>query len=490
MAGNKEKTTGRRAFKIYITILVVTIVLAFMALNAFLSLAESRYDLKADLTAHRIYSLSEESENVLHDLEEDVEIYTLYPAGGDDPEVSLLLEKYAAANPHIHVANVDPEQNPAFVSQFAPNGETISGYSVIITDTAHERYRVYSLTDLKIYVGGSDGRAVKVGSKAEQKITSALYYLESGIMNRAVFIQGHGEVNPNTCAQMLTILDGQNYDLLTYDYLQKREEIDPSTDTLFFIGPGSDISDDEYEVYKDFFEAGGRAIVYVGNVSIDEMTKAVTTNMERFPNLDLLLKSYDMEVNKDYVLGGETADAYQSANSLVCSLAEHAITEPILESGRSVIITNAGSIQFNTLASRGVTTTPLVYTSPTCYAKNLTPDQSSLEFAPGDASGPFVLGALAENDSNGSKLMLFTSSDMVRDTEIQRSGNTDLFLNTISYLNERHESIVIAQKQTIGEVLQFTSDRQVYATVFVTVAVVPVVLLVIGFVIWKKRKGR
>ena len=45
------------------------------------------------------------------------------------------------------------------VSQFAPNGETISGYSVIVTDTAHERYRVYSLTDLKIYVGGSDGRA-------------------------------------------------------------------------------------------------------------------------------------------------------------------------------------------------------------------------------------------------------------------------------------------------------------------------------------------
>lgn len=479
----------RSHFRIYSIILVIAMVLCFLAINVAATLAESRLGLKADLTEYHIYSLSEESENILKELDQDIEIYTLYPTGKDDTEISLLLEKYAAASDHITVSNVDPETNPTFTTQFDPNEEGISSYSVIVTDAAHEKYKVYSLTDLKIFVTASDGSYVKIGSKAEQKITSAIHYIETGTVSRAVFLTGHDEINANSLAQMLLLLDGMNFELTQYNYLEQKFTLDPATDTLFVISPQSDLSDEEYEEIKAFLDAGGRAVFFMDNIFVNEDSATAKTMIQRLPNFDLLLKAYDMEVNKDYVIAASSDGMYQKATKLVCEPSSHTITDTILAAGRSPIISDTSSIKVNTVASQGTTVTPLVYSNENCYAKTLTNELNSLEQESTDATGRFLLGAIAEK-SNGSQVVLFASSSMLTDTEIQRSGNTDLVVNTAAYLNERTDSIVIAQKQTVGNVMQFESNGQVYAMIILVVAVMPLLLAAIGLVIWIRRKKR
>lgn len=71
-----------------------------------------------DTSSHQLYSLSEQTENLVAGLEEDVTIYWIVQAGSEDPYVDLLLDQYTALSDHLTVEKVDPDVHPTFLEQY------------------------------------------------------------------------------------------------------------------------------------------------------------------------------------------------------------------------------------------------------------------------------------------------------------------------------------------------------------------------------------
>ena len=72
-----------------------------------------------DLSSNKVYSLSDESRDLVKGLEEDVTIYWLVQHGKEDVPVEKLLERYESAGKHIAVKRIDPDVYPNFAEQYS-----------------------------------------------------------------------------------------------------------------------------------------------------------------------------------------------------------------------------------------------------------------------------------------------------------------------------------------------------------------------------------
>lgn len=481
---NKRKL-GYGFFSICLIILVAAL---FIFGNALASLAQNRFDLSADLTQYRIFTLSDATLNILSGVAEPINIYTLYPTDQPDEEVETLLEKYRAQSSYLNVENIDPELNPTFTAAFDPNNEGIEPYSVIIANSDNTDFTVYSLADLNVYVSTGDDNMAKIGSKAEQKITSAIQYILTGEKKRAVFLSGHGETDPNSISQFLSYLDNLNYDLITYNYIGGNEDLNAETDTLFVIAPKQDMTADEYEEIKSYMAEGGRAVFFMDNIITDN-NGGISVLSERLDNFDSLLKLYDLEVNKDIVIGINETAYYRQPLYLIGSLYPSVITEPIIEEERVPVIPTSSSIKITANTADNISVTPLVYSNADCYVKELSGSEINLEQTPDDVVGSALLGAISIAD-DGSQVILFGSSGITGNNSAQLAGNADLLINCVSYLNKDTQNIEIAPKRTLGAAMQFTSNSQIYGIIILCLIIVPAAFAVLGIVIWIRRRAR
>lgn len=482
---SKKKSLEYGFFSVCLIILVIAL---FIFGNAFASLAQNRFDLSADLTQYRVFTLSDATLNILSDINEPINIYTLYPTDTPDEEVETLLSKYRAQSPYIAVENVDPELNPTFTAAFDPNNEGIEPYSVIVSNADNTDYTVYSLADLNVYVGTSNGGMAKIGSKAEQKITSAIQYILTGEKKRAVFLAGHGETDPNTITQFLSYLDNLNYELITYNYIGGEEELNPETDTLFVIAPKQDMQPDEYEEIKAFMSGGGRAVFFMDNIITDN-NGAIGVLSERLVNFDSLLKLYDLEVNKDIVIGINENAYYRQPLYLIGSLYPSAIADPIISEGRLPVIPTSSSIKITANTTEDVSVIPIVYSNADCYIKELTGAEINLDQTANDVEGSALLGAFSKA-GDGSEVVLFGSSGITGNNSAQLAGNADLLINCVSYLNKDVQNIEIAPKRTLGGAMQFTSNSQIYGIIIICLIIAPAAFLITGIIIKLGRSAR
>lgn len=468
--------------------LIVIVIALFVFGNALATLAQNKYDLSADLTQYRVFTLSDATVNILSGISEPINIYTLYPSDQPDEEVATLLDKYRAQSPYINVENVDPELNPTFTTAFDPNNEGIEPYSVIVANADNTNFTVYPLSDLNVYMSTSDGGMSKIGSKAEQKITSAIQYLLTGEKKRAVFLTGHGETDPNSITQFLSYLDNLNYDLITYSYIGATEKLDSKTDTLFVIAPKKDLTQDEYDEIKKFFSEGGRGVFFMDNILTDN-NGAISVLSERLNNFDSLLKLYDLEVNRDVVIGSNENAYYKQPLYLIGTMVPSVITDPIIAEGRTPIIPISSSLSTTVNTNEDVSVTPIVYSNKDCFIKNLEGKEINMEQSPDDVVGSALLSAISVAQ-DGSQIVLFGSSGIVGNSSAQLAGNADLIINCISYLNKDTQNIEIAPKRTLGESMQFTSNTQIYGIIILCLIIAPALLIAIGIVIWLRRSAR
>lgn len=299
---------------------------------------------------------------------------------------------------------------------------------------------------------------------------------------------GHGETDPNSITQFLSYLDNLNYDLITYNYIGGNEQLNAETDTLFVIAPKQDLTEDEYEEIKLFMSQGGRAIFFMDNIITDN-NGAVSVLGERLNNFDTLLKLYDLEVNKDIVIGIDENVYYRQPLYLVGVLYPSVITDPIIADGRMPVIPMSSSLRTTVNSGEGVSVTPIVYSDKDSYVKELNGSDIDLEQTPDDAVGSALLGAVSVAD-DGSRVVLFGSSGITGNNSAQLAGNADLIINCVSYLNNDTQNIEIAPKRTLGAAMQFTSNSQIYGVIILCLIIAPASFAVLGVVIWLRRSAR
>lgn len=479
---NKQPNAQTSRRGVFIWAVCAIVIALVLGANFLMNLLESRFNLRADLSQYQVYSLTQESQNVLDSLSQPVMVYSLYTPSSEDSLTKELLNKYDAYSPKIKYENVDPMKNPAFAQAFDPDKSGIAVNSIIVTDEARKRYKVITQNQLYI-IDGNTGSIL--GTMAEQYITSAINYIETGVVKSAKVLTGHDEAMPATYLTLLNALSSRGYELESYNSMTAAKGLDPMNDTLFIISPKSDLSDDEYADILRFLTAGGKAFIIMQNLSVDSDSGNVKVLTDKFPNFSALLLEYDMSVNKDIIIGQDETRYYQNVTSLVPDIQPHEISLPIIKAGGNVVMSINSSINVPQVPGGDVSVTPLLVTDPSCYAKPLE-NMSTVTKEADDKQGAFVIAALAEKGD--SRIALFTSEAFFTDKAIDTAYNYELALGTLSYLGEQKHSITIQAKQIRGDLLQIRNQFQKNVLSAVVIAVLPVAVIISGIFVWRKRR--
>lgn len=137
-----------RAFKngAYASVLCAVMLALVVALNLFVGALPAKY-LRYDMTENKLYSLSQETEDLCAALTQDVTFYYLGRTGQEDAAVTELLDKYKDASSHIQVVQKDPVLYPTFGAAYDAADAAVGS----IIAVCGERYRVVDAGDLYTY---------------------------------------------------------------------------------------------------------------------------------------------------------------------------------------------------------------------------------------------------------------------------------------------------------------------------------------------------
>ena len=93
-----------------------------IALLIIINLLAEQVPVKIDLTENRMFTLSEQTRQILDRLEQDVIIYGAAEPGKEDRMVDEVVQRYSRRSPRASVEYLDPYRQPAFIRQFDPEG--------------------------------------------------------------------------------------------------------------------------------------------------------------------------------------------------------------------------------------------------------------------------------------------------------------------------------------------------------------------------------
>lgn len=429
-----------------------------------------------DTTAGTLYTLSQETEDILDGLEQDVTIYWIVQSGQEDETLGTLLDRYAARSNYVTLETIDPDVSPNFLQEYVSG--TVYNNSLIVESGDRNTYVSYE--DIYEYSYSSDYSSYDVSFAGESSLTSAIDYVLSDTLPKLYTLTGHGEDDLSTSFQ--SAVEQQNIEVADLSLLTE-ESVPEDADCLLINGPDSDLSQDEVEAIQAYLDTGGDLIV---------LTDPAQDGQDP-TNLEALMGEYGMAANDGVVIEGDTANyALGSPFYLLPNLESHSITSPLQEGGYYILLALAQGITVEESPRDGLTVESLLTTSDAAYSKIAGYSMETYSKEEGDIDGPFSLAAIATDtleDGSESHVIWVGSTSLLDDQYNQQvsGANQDFFLNCVGWTCEGEEGVSIHAKQITTEYLTMSASTASMLTLLL-VAVLPAGYLLFGLRIWIRRK--
>ena len=256
-----------RAFKngAYASVLCAVMLALVVALNLFVGALPAKY-LRYDMTENKLYSLSQETEDLCAALTQDVTFYYLGRTGQEDAAVTELLDKYKDASSHIQVVQKDPVLYPTFGAAYDAADAAVGS----IIAVCGERYRVVDAGDLYTYTPNYQTYTYDTEFDGEGALTSALSYVASEEAPLLYTLSGHGEAGLSA-----TLTDGAERQNMSFETLAllTADAVPEDAAAVVLNAPTKDISAEEAERLRAYL-AGGGSLFLVTNYG-DYSTEAM-----------------------------------------------------------------------------------------------------------------------------------------------------------------------------------------------------------------------
>lgn len=427
-----------------------------------------------DVTSNKMYTLTDETKAFVTGLSEDIRIYVMANEEYKDENLDKTLRKLEALSEHITVTYVDPLINPQFYSNYA---ETEPGSnSLIVVGPARSRvvdyYNIYGYDYYSYYeyqITGYDG---------EGQIVSALDYVTTDTMPKLYIVGGHNELELE--GQFLQTVQKKNIDCESL-LLLSVDEVPEDAQAVILNAPLNDYSKDDADKIIAYLEKGGNAVII-----------PAWTDTE-LPNFERILDYYGVSVTDGIILE-EDADSYygQIPYLLFPQVVYDEMTESIADS--VIFAPYAQGLLYEEDAS-DVLYAPLLQTGETSYSKVYHQEELEIETdfrkTDNDMEGPFVIAVRAEKTVDDNEIsngvivgveFLFTEDA----DSIVPGNNVRAFGNIIGTLVEQESTILIPMK--LYTAMMTFSTRTAAIVGLLSVVILPICLLVTGFVIWFRRR--
>lgn len=460
-----EKKIRRGVFNSSFVVIGLAIV---VAVNVFANELPEKAK-SVDLTSQNLYTLTDDSVNLVKDLKQDVTLYVLSSEKSADDTVARTLSNYEDASSHIKVEYIDPAVSPNFYASYTDTAPSDGSIIVVSGNTS----KVVSSSDLYQYdIDYSTYTQTKSAYDGEGQLTSAISYVTSEDLPKVYTITGHGETALDDTFK--SALEKMNISVEDLTLLQE-EAIPEDAAAVIINGPTSDFSADDATKISTYLAGGGKLIV-----------TTAYNKTEDTPNFDGILSAYDIQVTNGLVMDSDSSHYYQYPFYLLPDVASATQTSKVSNyvfMPYAQALTNAG------VYTDTITWTDLLTTSDNAYVKTDISNITTFEKESGDQSGKFTLAANVTDSESGADITVVASVlAFSNDADSIVSGqNLALFKGIASTFASSDSAVSIDAKPYTYTTLSVNQSVAIMSETLL-VMVLPVALIVIGIVIWYRRR--
>ena len=470
------------------TLLVICVVIATLLVNLLFSIVP----LKVDITANKIFSISDKTLSVLNRLEDNIKFNFIYQVGLEDTYVMELADRYDAASDKIETQIIDPVVNPGFKDMFAVDDNKSSTEpqtgSVVIENTTTGMFVTLTTDDFYSYSYDEEGNATQKYYDGEEAFTSAIAAVTTEMTYNVGVLTGHNE---NSVPEaMKTVMDRMFFNVYDVD-LMTDKEIPAGTDVLLILAPEWDITAPEKDTileYLDPKDTAGSVIFVAGKAKGDT------------PNLDELLEHYCVSLEDKIIYEENTKNTTADVKySLMLPYERNDITGSTTVSQKLLFNEAKPIFTYPELSRVSTLYFDLALTSDQAWASD-NPKSGTLEFDPDtdlklDKNAAFVpaLGVMELSDSVGTKvsnLIIFNCEYFLLEDQgsLNAYANDEVFYSALYWcIGDSNAKVNLTSKYFITATHELsTFGIYVYGVIFGIV--IPVAILGCGLVVYLKRR--
>lgn len=429
-----------------------------------------------DMTSDKLFTLSDQTKSVIADLKAPVEIFAVYPKGGEDPFLMSLLTEYEKLGGLVSVEYIDAERDPGKIASLNSGANSITNGTVIVR--ANDRLKFINPSE--IFQSSQAGNTFW----GESQITGAIKYVTTDEKPVVYFLEGHDEASlTNTISHVASALELNVLDVKPLS-LMKMGAVPEDASLVVVSSPKSDISDSEYEMLSTYMENGGKLLM---------MVDVINSNTTLFSKFNQLLHGYGIDITNNIIVE-EDPYSHVSNNNLflIPGYAYHAITKALAESKRYIILPIAMGLHTLDVDTNQVILEPLLASSQRSWMRTDMASKSTSK-TEADQQGPIALAYAStrseSKNNNNSQVVVIGNSSFIFNENFDSNANRDFFMSSVNWLtggvgeNSISPRIIGADKFIIRGV-DFTR------LFIITLIVIPLIPLICAFVIWYYRRNQ
>lgn len=481
----KKRSLKLGGYSVIVTAVVIAIVIV---VNLAVRLLPTKYT-KYSTSTVGLYDISETSRGILSKVKDKISIYVVSDPSYTDEVTREYVAKYAGLNSNISWSTVDPAVKPGFLKEYTSESLSSQQTHLVLVNKNNGRSRVIPYTDIyyqkytqqellyyQMYYGSVPDNPTYFN--IEQQLTSAVDYLTAEKLPTVYYITGHGETALDSTVTGL--IGAENIDLAELPLLTKGSVPDDA-DAVIINAATKDFTEDEIKALEAYTAKGGN--VLMTSFYNSELKERNLTNLYGFAK-SLGLEYKDVKV---YEGGGKFV---QSPDNILPTLVDKKYSSAI-GNNTYLLMVQCNAITLAKTAPEGVTLTELLTTSVLGFAKTEVTKETKSEKEEGDEEGTFVLGAMAEKTVDGktSKLVWLASPVLLDGRSLSYYSNISYFMAILTDLCEKESSVTINAKSLQIEALT-VSEASANLWGIILIAVIPLAVLVTGFVVWNRRIKR
>lgn len=470
-----------------ITAIVIVMVIV---VNIIVGLLVDRFpDLELDLTSNSSFALQDDTVDYVAHLDKDVTVdvlmakETFESQGTYFVQAEKMLNKMASkSNGKLKVKYVDLTANPSFTSDY-PNvdWQSSSSNNIVLVESG-KQYKVLTLADCFEYdeqTYNYYGSYSFTGTKIEQAVVTAILNVTTDDKVVVDMIKGNNEQDYSS---LKTLLENNAYQV--NEVSLATGDFDKDAKIAIMYAPSVDLDEKIVEKLSTWLSNDGkygRSLVYIPTADMGDM-----------PNLDDFLKEWGLSIDRGYVF--ETNEStLVSANSPYAFTVTYGdyYTDNLKNSKIPVVVSEAHPINITdeNTAHALLTTSDKAGVLPIDADK----DWDYKDAVTGNGENVAAEGVMTNEDNGSSRVIVFGSYIMFSDSIMQYNSfnNSAYFMNVVNTIADKDDvGITIESKSIDNTELGITDVATQNAMLIIFVIVIPIAILVAGFVLWLRRRNR
>lgn len=486
-----QKDSRNKILKRTAIVSVIVLIAIAIFVNLFLNTVVGD-KLSFDWTPNKAQTLGDVSKDILKSTEKDVKITVLgeesifqnRSSGADLSFMPSLLAEYEQfAGASLETQYIDPVANPSIINTIDPNNvHNLARGQIVVSNADYSKIKVLNMQDL-LSLQSQQNQYYVTGYKAEESITNAVRLVSSDVTPVAYFTQGHGEADPSQQYTVLNMILEQNSYYIDSLDTRTASDIPEDAKLLIMLETKQDLSETEVKLYLDFL-AKGNSLLVLNNYGTQE-----------YPNLNKLLLEYDLQISTDRVMESNTDMIFPAyENAFLATIAKSNLYTQADKVANAVVI-DAAAVGTANNSKEWIETESLLETS----------DQGILQIGgnpDNNETTPAVHSVAMYSKNKGfidgstvtepAQVVVFGSAWAVNDANMMNfPGNYFLANDTINALNGEDETggdLLIQPKPVVTYYLPARSQGTYQIFAFVFLALVPITLLVIALVTYRRRR--